>query len=311
MAGHKRPNGQPICPEDSFTPQPHDDLRWRSHSVSEGSSRSRSRSRTPRPKQRATLLDDIPENEIPVNARWVNPNYVEPSLPESSPPEPEPEETPSSSRDPPETWVDTELNEEDPPPMKHETESVDPRRHYSPDPVEQITRSLTSKSSNPLSRTLSWVGSSTPLVTVLNTPKEEITKLTKRARENGLHTAIAHLPRIGEAKGEQSSNGLTRLSSWNIIIGKDAGTVAHITSLHERDAIGALDFGQRNERIGTYRLADDIAAAADPTIYHISICALISFGFLCVAGGGLVMIYVMSMTASPWESTSMTSGILS
>ncbi|KAK7696186.1 hypothetical protein QCA50_000837 [Cerrena zonata] len=282
MAGHKRPNGAPICPTDDYSPPPRDHLNSRSESQtpsqtpSRSSSRSSSRSRTPTPAKRS------PISLLPKRGRWINPNFIE-----NPPPQRAPSERPG--RDTPETWVSTELNEEQPL-VKHEVESDDYRR--SPDVVEQIVRASISSSSSSsssssgstrLQRTLTWIGTSTPLATVLSTPRHEITRITQRARDNGLHTAIAHFPQ-GNVKRETSA--LQRQSSWWVIVGRDAGAVTHLADLHEKDAIGALDYGQRNETIGAY--------PAEPHYHNIGPGILVLYGLFCASCATVFIIWWMS-----------------
>lgn len=279
MAGHKRPNGAPICPTNAYSPPPTDHLHSRgdSQTPSPRSSRSPSRSRSRTPTQKRS-----PISHLPKRGRWVNPNFVE-NPPAQYPPSERP------GRDTPLTWVSTELNE-DQPLVKHEAESVDPRQ--SPDVVEYIvgesvSSSSSSSSSAPtrLRRTLTWLGNSTPLATILSTHRNEITSVTQRARENGLHTALAHFP-SGGVKREPSA--LQRQSSWWVIIGRDAGAVAHLADLHEKDAIGALDYGQRNERVGTY-----------PVEMHpnnIGPGSLIIYGLICVMAGAIICFWLLNLT---------------
>lgn len=98
-----------------------------------------------------------------------------------------------------------------------------------------------------------------PLASVFRTPKEDISAITNAARSHGLYTALMHHPHPNtpdtHVKAESStatSTSIKAQSSWWVVLGKDAGAVTHLADLHEKNAIGALEFGQRNEKVGAY-----------------------------------------------------------
>lgn len=266
MAGHKRPNGAPVCPT-SASPQPQDSLPSPPTSPSPGSSRQTKRTIT----------------ALPTSGRWVNPNFVEPSRAPA---------LTSERRDTPMTWVSTEPAD-DQPPVKNETQTAAPRP--SPDVIECMVNesvstsspSSSSSTSTRLQRTLTWLGSGVPLATVFSTPREEITALTRGARERGLHAGIAHFPRDVVKREPSSVNSpLERQSSWRVFIGRDAGAVTHLVNLHEKDAIGALDYGQRNERVGAY----------PPDTQPSQAGIFILYGLFCSGLTTLMMFWLLSST---------------
>lgn len=275
MAGHKRPNGQLLCPgTDAYMAAP--ELASRAHSPR--SSRSRSVTPIPPPK-------NPPPTQFPTRGRWINPNYVEdPNLPQPQPGEVDVAESEEPEfRDTPETWVSTELND-DAPPVKHEPNSITPRN--SPDAIDALVHhSIASSSSSPLTRlrsTFSWLGESTALATVFSTTRHQVPNLMDKARDFGLHAAMAHVPHE-PVKRETSSVG--RQQSWRVFLGKDAGVVMHLATLHEKEALGALHFGQRNERVGAYP-----EAVTPPPVLSIPIGTFLLFGLFC---SGLTVLFVM------------------
>ncbi|CAL1700197.1 unnamed protein product [Somion occarium] len=97
--------------------------------------------------------------------------------------------------------------------------------------------SLTTK----LKRTVSWIGNSTPLAYVFCARRDELTEFTRKARDEGFYTALVHNPNLGaDDQSADSYVQVMRHGSWGVIVGTDPGVVAHTADLFEKDARGVL-----------------------------------------------------------------------
>ncbi|KAH8096725.1 hypothetical protein BXZ70DRAFT_945979 [Cristinia sonorae] len=207
MAGHKRPFGQPMCP-DPDEPADH------------------------QPKAASPLIEtNVVIPIIPRNGfyHYVNPNYVErnPPPPSSHPPE---------RAESPMTCVSTEPADEMPVKREpityieqyHRQQTV--RIHRS----QSVASSVTSTSSSYIRRLQQALTTSVPLASMFKTPRQDITPLTRAARAEGMYTALIQQPRHRNGDGTSGGN------PWTVVVGQDAGTVAELADMYERDAVGTL-----------------------------------------------------------------------
>ncbi|OJT07106.1 hypothetical protein TRAPUB_2040 [Trametes pubescens] len=269
MAGHKRPNGSPICPRDSASPSP---------------PRSRTQTTTPpRASGGTTLLSRISPEDVrssPTESgywRRPNPNWVEPAhyARMSAPQVPQRGDTVAS-------WHSTELDEVS-------VASLPQRARLSQDSVEEVEREdvdasdaeyansrSQSSSFTSVTRQISKLfGRSTPLASVFSAPSEEVDAIENVAHEHGLSTAVIHRPRAivkaeptspGSAVGGRSRSTLARESSWWVFVGRDRSAVDALAGSQTRTALAAAaakperepydyDTGlvkERNEGVGAY-----------------------------------------------------------
>ncbi|THH30339.1 hypothetical protein EUX98_g3856 [Antrodiella citrinella] len=208
MAGHKRPFGVPICP-DFDEPLP----------PKAGS-----------PIPRAELIIPV----LPPGGFFhhINPNYIERNplpLPSSQP----------ERADSPMTWVSTEPADDVP--VKREpvtyVDEFHHHRHVRVERSQSVTSSVTSSSSY-IRRIQHALSTSTPLASMFRTPRQDISGVTKAARAEGLYTALIHQPRPIYDDAEPSSS--TSRMSWRVVVGQDAGQVAELADMYERDTMGGL-----------------------------------------------------------------------
>ncbi|KAI0638491.1 hypothetical protein C8Q77DRAFT_1154126 [Trametes polyzona] len=296
MAGHKRPQGSPVCPRGPASPSP-----ARSSCSPEASTPSRASHEPP------SLLSRISPEHVRYRSsssgyyRRQNPNWVEPEhyarMPSHAPIQvPRRGETVAS-------WQSTELDVQSdatPPsgePVYHEIDDdeeeydteglnatefpkVFPSVSPSPAPSDSFTR---------FGRHLSGIfGRSTPVAAVYDAHSGDVMAIEHAAQTEGLATAAVHRPRRavkaepttpGEASGSRTTLG--RESSWLVFVGRDGSAVdalaqsqTPVVRLSPTPEPYDYDKGlnrERNERVGAYPV--------DPRRIHPTFCDMI---FLCV-----------------------------
>ncbi|KAL1939985.1 hypothetical protein VTO73DRAFT_9320 [Trametes versicolor] len=271
MAGHKRPNGSPICPRDSASPSP-------------PRSRTLQTTTPPRAPGGPTLLSRISPESVRFSPmeddgywRRQNPNWVEPAhyARMSSAQAPQRSDTDAS-------WHSTELDE---------VAAASPPQgvRLSHDSVEEVEREDVDDSdsdyANTPSQTSSFTavtrqisklfGRSTPLASVFSAPSEEVMAIENVAHEHGLSTAVVHRPRAivkaeptspGAAVAGRSRSTLARESSWWVFVGRDRSALDALAGSQARTALAAAatkperepydyDTGllkEQNESVGAY-----------------------------------------------------------
>lgn len=217
MAGHKRPNGTPVCP----------------------------------PKSSPAKLPEYPKSDdddhIPQIGKFyhfVNPNYREQLSPQAV------EFERARRTGTPCTWVSTEPAD-DIPSVKHERTLQRADAQHLPDVEITGFRSSQSSAGSSISVTsttssrfrrnfYSALTTSVPAVSLFATPRDEISTLTEAARMNGLHAGFMRSPR-SEVKEEGSGGRVKRLYSWWVLMGKDPVAVEYLLQLQERADIARLD----------------------------------------------------------------------
>ncbi|KAI0776152.1 hypothetical protein BD413DRAFT_526847 [Trametes elegans] len=297
MAGHKRPNGSPVCPRESASPSP-------------SQSRSRSLSRTPArdSTEPPSLLSRISPPGVTFSPTpsgyWhrQNPNWVVPEhyarIPshavhhvpqrgdtvgswESTELDEPPARFSVQARLPPafpQAEEDDEIEEIDP--AEDDSEDADTQRTVSPAPSNSFSR-LTRGFSKILGRSVAKVYSA---------PSEDVVAIEHAAREQGLHTGVARRRATVKAEplspaGQLSSSSpstLSREDSWWIFVGRDraavnALTVSHAAPTTATTAREPYDFdaglvAERNEKVGTY--------PADPRTVRQNYCDVIVAGIV-------------------------------
>lgn len=211
MAGHKRPFGQPICPD-------FDEPLVLEHKV--GSP----------PREIDVVIPVIPTGGF---YHHVNPYFVERNAP--PPPTQQPERA-----DSPYTWVSTEIADEAP--VKRETVAYTQEYHHHQsvriERSQSVTSSVASSSSSYIRRIQQALSTSIPLASMFKTPRQDISSVTRAARAEGLYTALVHQARPRDQDGDAISS--SSQGSWRLVVGQDAGTVAELADMYERDTIGTL-----------------------------------------------------------------------
>jgi len=242
MAGHKRPNGSPICPKVE-PPSPPISSR-----------------RSP---LRRTNLSIIPF-EIPPdgNLHRKNPNYVEPpSAPESV--------VEDDSDSLAASWVPTELAEGDirrigdirlGGPEALRALSFDKDDDGDDDAQSDGSSSHDSSVSSRIKRSISsFLMTSTPLASLFSTPKKDVPALADAARRRGLFVGMLH-PRRNQDLGrrikrepdegiESVSSGVSA-SSRLVVMGRDAETVDLLLNLEESGLRGHAERHEARSRGG-------------------------------------------------------------
>ena len=209
MAGHKRPFGQPICPD--------------FNDPIDGTAKAASP-----PPEIDIVIPPIPPGGF---YHYVNPNFVERDPPQNPPSQrPERAETPM-------TWVSTEPADEVP--VKREPVFINEYHHRQTIRIERshsVASSLTSTSSSYIRRIQQALTTSIPLASMFRTPRQDLSEVTRAARAEGLYTALVAQSRPRGGDGELSLSQ----QSWKVVIGQDAGTVAELADMYERDTVGTL-----------------------------------------------------------------------
>ncbi|KAJ3480599.1 hypothetical protein NLI96_g8236 [Meripilus lineatus] len=234
MAGHRRPNGIPICPSPkSPSPPP----------VASSSRLSLPplppASPSPLRREDPILFDSLPDG----TQHRRNPHWVDPSPPPNS--DLERADTPGS-------MVPTEPADDNPlspttPRIKRERDPTLPiliEEDTDENVVDALSSSVTSvaSSTSRLSRSLTEVlMNCTPLVSIFGAPREDLTTVTREARRKGLYTAIVHsnqeeTPTRGGSRSTPAPN-----NSWMVLMGHDVNAVASWCEIHDRERIRLLE----------------------------------------------------------------------
>lgn len=237
MAGHKRPNGTPVCPKDTDRRSPEEN--------SPVSSPSASSSPSPPPLRR--------ESTVIFPKHYENPNFVE-----QLPPRPEIYGRPADRVGTPNTWVSTEPADDIF--IKHETmwegiqiEPVDDGLipAASPGP-SSASSSSSSSSASSLRRTFTNIlRNSRPVASLFSAPRDEVDAITQEARQNGLFTGLIHRPRPSIVKQEpppsppsastgRRAGGLERTTSWWVVLGHSAEAVGHLLDMQDRSQMATV-----------------------------------------------------------------------
>ncbi|CCM01753.1 uncharacterized protein FIBRA_03819 [Fibroporia radiculosa] len=220
MAGHRRPNGSPICPARSTSASLEPQLE-----------------RSFRALRRNNAKSDL---EVPPSGflHHRNPNWVEQdSIP------------PDDDRWSPTSWVSTEPVDESDRDGFDDSSDIsisDISVEDSKDMGEDLGLPETpSRASSVLSRTLSQVlGKSKPLASLFSTPSEDLAAISQAARRHRLAMGIMRSP--AAARGTQvklendfaSGANAGRQNAWWVVMGRDPDAVSHLLGRHEQGARG-------------------------------------------------------------------------
>jgi len=265
MAGHKRPNGAPICPPQALPPTPI-------------SARPRRLTRT-----NATSYSDVQQFVSGTTGHRRNPNWVERA---ATPPVDEDERSHAS-------WVPTE-------PADDGAEEgfgfgyLDDEEKVQGDEEDSRSDSAASQSSSSsVRRTISQaLLNSIPLASLFSTPREDIPAITKAARRQGLAMGLLRAPDVlGQGVKSEDMDGtheanIGRQNSWWVVMGRDQGAVSHLLDLNESSAKDQQDevlSSYANGRVGAYPL--------DPRSIRMTFLDVIIAGAI----GGIVVLYGLSV----------------
>lgn len=291
MEGHKRPNGQPICPSKSPSPP-----AWTYRAGIPGS---------PPPRR---YRSKTPPSSPPI--RWVpgtkqcyrrrNPNWVEPALPAAA--------QPLQRHDTEISWVATEIDEDvanDNPPINgraHRTNTTDKEvvvidedttAAESSRQPENTTTASTSRQSSTVSRGISRTFSEiftgrAALASVFSTTSKDAAAISLAARRRGLYAGFMKDSsgniRVKEESPFDLDLGNPPQERNLVVVGQDASTVQHVLEAGEERLLSiALESGAR-PRVGAYPVNPN---SIRPTFFDIIIAGAI---------GGLIVIWVLSCT---------------
>lgn len=267
MAGHKRPDGKPVCPIPSPAKVPNSPHK----------------------------TDDDDDEQVPQIGKFyhfVNPNYRE-----SFTPEPVEFGRPQRTGTPC-TWVSTEPAD-DIPSVKHEGTLQRADARHIPD-IEitgyrssqssiSSSSSMTSTASSRFRRTFYGVlTKSLPAVSLFAAPRDEIATITQAARMNGLHTGVMRWPRP-DVKDESGSSRSRRRYSWWVLLGRDPEAVEHLMELQEREDMSRLD-GQVLETPAPVAVSEVVTLTAGPNPFH-----MILFSAVGALGGVFIWVMILSV----------------
>lgn len=201
MEGHKRPFGQPICPDEP------------------------AKASSP---LREVFIPALPPGEV---FHYVNPHFVDRNPP--------PQQLAVERADTPRSWVSTELADDAPIKQEPATYVSEYQLHQSVhiQRAGSVASSFSSTSSTYIRQIQEALSTSIPLASMFRTPRQDISSVTRAARAEGLYTAlIPHARTDGEGGVLQA----TQAPLWKLVVGKDAGTVAELADMYDRDTIGTL-----------------------------------------------------------------------
>ncbi|KAI9000724.1 hypothetical protein BD414DRAFT_472546 [Trametes punicea] len=297
MAGHKRPNGSPVCPRNTASLSP-----YPSPSPTP-SSRRRSVSMIPTnyPDRPQSLLSRISPADVRFSPTpsgyWhrQNPNWTEPEhyarIPSHAPHQmPRRGETVAP-------WESTELNDSvagspprgdsEPPGFGEEEDWSQEVQEDEADDADSL-RAVSPAPSNGFARfsqhLVKMLGHSTPVVAEYSAPSHEVFSIEHAAQEEGLYSRIERRrtivkaePASPEGKLDEPSRSIAREGSWRIFVGRDRSTVDdRATSYATRRATPPphepYDYStgliaERNERVGTFPI--------DPRMIRQNFCDVI------------------------------------
>ncbi|OSD04535.1 hypothetical protein PYCCODRAFT_1433407 [Trametes coccinea BRFM310] len=252
MAGHKRPNGSPICPRDSTStsppPSPSPQAAYRS-SKARARSETPVRYETPAPPPRSLLsrISPLDVRAEPTSSgywRRQNPNWETPEHYTRLPRAPA-ARVPQRNATPGGSWQSTEPNESmagTPPPdvayysqneeeqdEEEDGEDTETQRSVSPAPSNQFTRFARHMAS--------MLGRSSPVATEYSAAADEVFAIERAARKQGLYTRVVRRPLKPEPEspdGRLASRAqpIAQESSWRVFIGRDAAIVDRRAESH-------------------------------------------------------------------------------
>ncbi|TCD63476.1 hypothetical protein EIP91_005358 [Steccherinum ochraceum] len=215
MVGHRRPFGQPICPDEYDAPV-FSPVKASAHIV-----------------QTDVVIPPIPAGGF---FHHVNPHYIERNPPPSAPSLPDRADSPA-------TCVSTEPADDDVPVKREPRGFVEEYRHHQSVRIERshsVASSVTSTSSMYIRRIQQALSTSIPLASIFKTPRQDISTVTKAARAEGLYTALLRQPRPIDVDTGDAISSASQTNSWRVLVGQDAGTVMEITEMYEKNALGTL-----------------------------------------------------------------------
>ncbi|KAH9948781.1 hypothetical protein B0H21DRAFT_731926 [Amylocystis lapponica] len=233
MAGHKRPQGLPVCPDKG----------------------------SPSPERSSPTPISAFDFSRAGNWHWKNRNWVDPPRA----PQVEPDRRSMNS------WVTTEPAESAAGWAR--SGAQDKGDGEVDDGGSVSARSAVSVSSaSTLKRTISEVLSKTskPLASLFSTREEHLSTVTSSARRNGLYTGVVLSPtrhrgikseELDGASLARTAEPLGRQDSWWVVMGRDAGAVGYMLGLNEggtraaRDQVAEeLANAHEHGKVGTYPL---------------------------------------------------------
>ncbi|KAL6309755.1 hypothetical protein BKA93DRAFT_282238 [Sparassis latifolia] len=223
MAGHKRPNGIPVCPTGA-TPPPI----------------------LPRgvPLRRTNAVFQIPEN-----GHYINPNYVESEVAQTA------DDDDDGSL--PSSWVPTEPADDNAHPRHGEFDGDDDARSNTSTSVGSSVSSRIRRSLSELLMT------STPLASLFSTPKDNLPALAKAAHRRGLFMGLIQrrgkTDQGGRIKIEESDGfgaGEMHQHPRLVVMGRDPRAVEYLLDISEEETDGQVGpqggtSGQKG-LVGTY-----------------------------------------------------------
>ena len=233
MAGHKRPHGFPVCPEQPEAAQADPDpilLR-------------------DAPLIPPNRFSPAPDVRLPLGGHFVNPRWVDPA------PEIEDDRISHAS------WVPTEIDGESSSSEEEWSQGGSEERVFAAlnddghddedDDDNDDARSLSAHSSSSvsgISTTLSQlIGNSVPLASVWSTPTRDIAAMGHAAEKAGVSFGVVPAPRFRRGRalkrdGSQNhGDDLERQNSWWVVMGQDKQAVARMIAKTGPSAEGQED----------------------------------------------------------------------
>lgn len=270
MVGHKRPNGIVTCPVDPIFDLAYDDAsKPTTPPPAAGPSLPNS------PLRRETVIPGFGYAKAGEAFRYRNPNWEEATM------EPIPYiPRPSRHSGTPDSWVSTEPADDLPVCVKQEpglspinesaevqvvltrppssvgvsggtteTEDTSPPVPTTVPTAVSTTTSLasTATSSSRIRRSFTSIfNTGAPLLSLLSARREDVARITRSARRNGLHAGVMRPPSLSAVKeeGECSSGSKQQRDSYWIVVGRDPVAVEHIMELKENEHLAKLDAAQ-------------------------------------------------------------------
>ncbi|KAF9809836.1 hypothetical protein IEO21_07236 [Rhodonia placenta] len=282
MAGHKRPNGSPICPPAPPPPPP----RLPPTPVS---------ARRPQPLQRTVAVQEF---EIPPDGvyRRRNPNWVDRR----------PVAQPIGGDDRHNSWDPTEPAEsergvgrdDDENPFidgngQEDNASSSSSRSSSTSSSSSSSSSASSAQSSRPRRTMSQaLINSIPLASLFSSPSDDIPAISRVARRANLAMGLIRRPRQdappikSEGGGRIHGANMGRQNSWWVVMGRDKGAVSHLMDVHERD-----ERGQQDEELDSAPNVKVGAYPVDPRSISMTFIDVIIAGAI----GGFIVLYGLSL----------------
>ncbi|KDQ64219.1 hypothetical protein JAAARDRAFT_219765 [Jaapia argillacea MUCL 33604] len=275
MAGHKRRNGTPVCPEDSdsdvdegTSTQVHhhhtDNLRDEEEELLVPNGTPPSPPPSPRSSPaRGQRRRMVPEVVIPTNRSWRrrNPNWVDPNVQARA------RIVPIDDVEEDGSVVSTVLNSDHAKAESNQDlgggfeDEEGEDENYHPGLAESSSTSSSAvRSHGSISLIDRVLSTSTPLASLFSTPAQDVANLQLTARELGLHTGLLRKPRnvpdsapgpnrvrfagmdINMKDGSPLPPPIPRQQgSFWMVVGRSGEAVRHLLDIHQRDMPGRLD----------------------------------------------------------------------